>query len=83
MCAYVRTCGQAHVRGSALLTIATADEKTMDPTWEQKLGLVAGHAYAVLDMKEALVLPSSSLIPLSTHASRSVSSRGTKPDLSE
>eukprot|EP01006_Ploeotia_vitrea_P025295 TRINITY_DN58170_c0_g1_i2.p1 TRINITY_DN58170_c0_g1~~TRINITY_DN58170_c0_g1_i2.p1 ORF type:complete len:720 (-),score=31.56 TRINITY_DN58170_c0_g1_i2:73-1965(-) len=41
---------KAHEAGEMLLTTCTSDE--LDPSWEEKLGLVPGHAYAILEMKQ-------------------------------
>eukprot|EP01012_Entosiphon_sulcatum_P008238 TRINITY_DN14405_c0_g1_i1.p1 TRINITY_DN14405_c0_g1~~TRINITY_DN14405_c0_g1_i1.p1 ORF type:complete len:1041 (-),score=138.95 TRINITY_DN14405_c0_g1_i1:5-3100(-) len=44
----------AHSDGKVLMTICTAEEKSFDPKWEEKLGLISGHAYAVLELREVL-----------------------------
>eukprot|EP00667_Euglena_gracilis_P001735 EG_transcript_1735 len=44
----------AYRDGKCLMTIATAEEKDMERSWIEKLGLVPAHAYAVLDLQEVL-----------------------------
>eukprot|EP01060_Flectonema_neradi_P022486 TRINITY_DN3072_c1_g1_i1.p1 TRINITY_DN3072_c1_g1~~TRINITY_DN3072_c1_g1_i1.p1 ORF type:complete len:716 (+),score=117.80 TRINITY_DN3072_c1_g1_i1:51-2150(+) len=42
-----------HNRGLLMATIATAGSDEMPVSWKEKLGLVACHAYSILDFKEA------------------------------
>ncbi|KAJ9451207.1 Calpain-like protease palB/RIM13 [Diplonema papillatum] len=43
----------AHGKGLMVATVGTAARDVMPASWEEKLGLIAGHAYSVLDFKEA------------------------------
>eukprot|EP01063_Lacrimia_lanifica_P033299 TRINITY_DN5874_c0_g1_i2.p1 TRINITY_DN5874_c0_g1~~TRINITY_DN5874_c0_g1_i2.p1 ORF type:complete len:1026 (+),score=319.15 TRINITY_DN5874_c0_g1_i2:56-3133(+) len=42
----------AHHKGLIMVTVATPSKQEMPEEWREKLGLIAGHAYSVLDFAE-------------------------------